>query len=118
MSLSTRNIQKQVKVSQCHLLLLRLNQNSLAHHAPQVSHHNRTYSYETLCKAAYTAEATMMSKYINDDSKVNAVIAGMSLHEKQQDREIAMTREELAGSFSCKDHLSVIDRRNRFLFNN
>ncbi len=56
----------------------------------------RTYNYQTLCEAAYTAEATMMSKEINDDSKVNAVIAGMSLHEKQQDREIAMAKEELA----------------------
>ncbi len=46
----------------------------------------------TLCEAAYTAEATTMSKEINDDSKVNAVIAGMSLHEKQQDRDIAMTK--------------------------
>ena len=52
-------------------------------------------TYEQLCEHAYIAEAIVINKDLCEDKGITAVIAGMSHHEKQQDKEIEFLRNKL-----------------------
>ena len=52
-------------------------------------------TYEQLCEHAYTAEAIVINKDLCEDKGLTAVIAGMSHHEKEQDKEIEFLRHKL-----------------------
>ena len=54
-----------------------------------------TDMYEQLCEYAYIAEAIVINKDLCEDKGFTAVIAGISHHEKQQDKEIEILRSEL-----------------------
>jgi hypothetical protein len=55
----------------------------------------RDDTYEQLCDHAYTAETVVINKDLTEDKGLTAVIAGISHHEKQQDKEIENLRNQL-----------------------
>lgn len=52
-------------------------------------------TYEFACKAALDAETVVINKQINEDKGLTAVVAGMSVHEEEQDKEIKKQKAEL-----------------------
>ena len=56
---------------------------------------NRDNTYAELCEHAYTAESVVINKDLNEDKGLTAVIAGMSHHERQQDKEIEILRTQI-----------------------
>ena len=62
-----------------------------------------TDTYEQLCEHAYTAEAIVINKDLCEDKGLTAVIAGMSHHEKQQDKEIEFLRHKLDSIANIND---------------
>ena len=56
----------------------------------------KTPSFDDVCEAAYTAESVVINKELGEDKSINAVLAGMSLHESQQDAVIANQSNEIS----------------------
>ena len=50
-------------------------------------------SYEHLCDQVYIAETIVINKNLSEDKGFTAVIAGISHHEKLQDKEIEILRK-------------------------
>ena len=56
---------------------------------------NRDNTYAELYEHAYTAESVVINKDLNEDKGLTAVIAGMSHHERRQDKEIEILRNQI-----------------------
>lgn len=55
---------------------------------------NRTY--DTVCKLATEVESILLNKELTENKGISALVAGISLHEQEQDFEISKQRAELA----------------------
>ena len=51
--------------------------------------------YKQACKVALEAEGIVISKQINETPGLNALVAGMSVHEEEQDKEVKRQKTEL-----------------------
>ena len=49
-------------------------------------------SYDDACTAALEAEGIVINKQISEDKGLTAVVAGFSVHEEQQDKELKMQK--------------------------
>lgn len=52
-------------------------------------------TYDDVCEAAYTAESVVLNKELGEDRSINAVLAGMTIHESKQDAVIATQTNEI-----------------------
>ena len=63
----------------------------------------RDDTYDGICEHAYTAEGIVINKELSEDKGLTAVIAGMSHHERQQDKEIEILRNQLTTMTKIND---------------
>ena len=73
---------------------------------------HRDATYEALCDLAYTAENVVINKELSEDKGINAVIAGISHHEEQQDNEISNQKKELEQLRKRVEFLTVSNSDN------
>ena len=68
--------------------------------------------YETVCKLACEVESILLNKELTENKGLTALVAGMTLHEQEQDSELKKQRLELAnlqkqiGELRLTEHLS------------
>ena len=63
----------------------------------------RDDTYDEICEHAYTAEGIVINKELSEDKGLTAVIAGMSHHERQQDKEIEIFRNQFTTMTKIND---------------
>ena len=54
-----------------------------------------TNDFDALCKQLFISEQILQNKENNDDNELSAVIAGITHHEKQQDKELSQQKTEI-----------------------
>ena len=52
-------------------------------------------NYDDICEAAYTVESILSNKELGEDKSINAVLAGMTLHDAEQDTVLANQTSEI-----------------------
>ena len=66
-------------------------------------------SYDDACTAALEAEGIVINKQISEDKGLTAVVAGFSVHEEQQDKELKMQKAEIE---LLKHHMTALTLSN------
>ena len=66
-------------------------------------------TYEEACATALDAESILINQEISEDRGLTAVVAGMSVHEEEQDRELKKQKSEIE---LLKSHLSALNLSN------
>jgi len=70
---------------------------------------NANASYEEACAAALEAEGIVINKQISEDKGLTAVVAGFSVHEEQQDKELKIQKAEIE---MLKHHMNALTLSN------
>jgi len=66
-------------------------------------------TYEEACSTALDAESILINQEISEDRGLTAVVAGISVHEEEQDRELKKQKSEIE---LLKSHLSALNLSN------
>jgi peptidoglycan hydrolase CwlO-like protein len=66
-------------------------------------------NYKHACQIALEAEGVVISKQINETPGLNALVAGMTIHEEEQDKELKKQKTEIE---ALKHHLSALTLSN------
>ena len=53
------------------------------------------YNFEKVCECLFISEQILQNKKNNEDKELTAVIAGITHHEKQQDKELTQQKLEI-----------------------